>query len=156
MNSIGDDLSTEIVEAIQSVGLLWRGNTIATDARKLLMIEEGVDTVPMVQVVVPREPDTTKPFDTGGKTGVGRRLEEYGYHVALVTPGNREPKQYLDVIREYRQRLADRFGTARPLETDGFLKLAIVHDPTIDRAALANNYDITAMTLRVQVVRAIS
>lgn len=149
MASVAHDLGEIIVSAIEGLSLAVGAAEPAVEQRKLPAVAEELDTLPMILVVPPATPDRDVPFDSEGA-----RLQEYGYQVVIVAAGNRDAVTNLETWRDWRQQIADRFGTVRPIDYPGFLPpLKVLHDAAIDRATVAMNYDYSGLTLRIQVVR---
>lgn len=149
MASVAHDIGGLIVSAIEGLSLTLGVATPVVEQRKLPAVAEELDTLPMVLVVPPTTPDEDVPFDSEGA-----RKQTYGYQIVIVGAGNRDAVTNLDNWRDWRQQIADRFGTVRPIDYEGLLPpVKVLHDAVIDRAAVAQNYDYSGMGLRVQVVR---
>ena len=142
MASVYDDILLAFVDTITGLGLLYNGNPLPINLRKLPAREETLDELPLICVCPHDRPERFRQLSFEDDCGVEK---QYFIQVALILAGGRDLSTNIEVVTNYRQRVSRAFSRA-PL-VGGGPGAALVWDmqpefeTVFDRGAIADNYD---------------
>jgi len=137
-----------VASIISNLGLTFGVTVVPIVVKKLGAVEQGLDTMPVIEVCPDRNPERVSPASAESQVFVEYRLEVYAY-----ASGNSDfTSQNLDVYLNWREQIRRQFqgtllaGVPQVYDTD------MQPEDPVDRDLMYQNYDLTLLAITFKTI----